>query len=150
LDAESLYLQLGQLIAEMPTLGGNAPITPEINRWLGRAAHLVTEAGVGLDPVSFTVASDALRPCLVPRRLRRESLITLDGAELTRNFESSPTGVVNQEEMGFRIFANVAERDVLSYQRNRQSRGSPRSNNSELCQIPWRERQSGSRDYLGR
>jgi hypothetical protein len=59
-DAESLYLQLGQLVAEMPVLGGMAPITPQINRWLGRAAYLVTEAGVDADPISFRTASDGL------------------------------------------------------------------------------------------
>jgi hypothetical protein len=48
MDAEFLCVQLGQLVAEMPNLGGWAPITPETNRWLGRAAHLVTEAGVGM------------------------------------------------------------------------------------------------------
>ncbi len=45
IDAEALYLQLGQLVAEMPVLGGDTPITPEINRWLGRAAMLVRETG---------------------------------------------------------------------------------------------------------
>jgi hypothetical protein len=37
---EALYLQLGNLVAEMPDLA-NGPITPEMNRWLGRAAALV-------------------------------------------------------------------------------------------------------------
>jgi len=60
MDWESLYIQLGQLIAEMPVLGGTAPITPEINRWLGRAAFLVTQAGIGADPITITVASDSL------------------------------------------------------------------------------------------
>jgi hypothetical protein len=59
-DPESLYLQLGQLVAEMPHLTGAGQITPEIDRWLGRAAYLVTEAGVGSDPFSFTTASDGL------------------------------------------------------------------------------------------
>jgi hypothetical protein len=64
MDPEALYLQLGQLISEMPELGGGAPITPEVNRWLGRAAYLVTEAGVGGDSISFTVASDLLNTVL--------------------------------------------------------------------------------------
>jgi hypothetical protein len=66
-------------------------------------------------PGAYREEHHALRPCLVPRRhqLRREGLITLDGAQLAPDFESSPTGIVNQEEMGFRIFANVTKRDVL-------------------------------------
>ena len=35
LTPEALYLQLGQLVAEMPDLA-NGPLTPEINRWIGR------------------------------------------------------------------------------------------------------------------
>jgi hypothetical protein len=38
LTPEALYLRLGSLVAEMPDLTG--PITPEINRWLGRAIAL--------------------------------------------------------------------------------------------------------------
>jgi len=75
MDAESLYLQLGQLLAEMPTLGGDDPLTPEASRWLGRAAYLVTEAGVGLDPVSFTVASDGLISGLRERNAHQISAI---------------------------------------------------------------------------
>jgi hypothetical protein len=37
---EALYLQLGNLVAEMPDLA-NGPTTPEMNRWLARAAALV-------------------------------------------------------------------------------------------------------------
>ena len=37
---EELYLQLADLVAEMPDLA-NSPITPEINRWLGRASAVV-------------------------------------------------------------------------------------------------------------
>jgi len=59
-NAESLYVELSQLIAEMPTLGGTAPITPEINRWLGRAAQLVKETGNYMDHAAITVASDGL------------------------------------------------------------------------------------------
>jgi len=64
MEPEALYLQLGQLIAEMPQLGGHMPITPEINRWLGRAAYLVQVADVGNDPITFRVASDSLNTSL--------------------------------------------------------------------------------------
>ena len=48
LTPEALYLQLGNLVAEMPDLA-NGPITREVNQWLGRAAALVEEGG---DPTS--------------------------------------------------------------------------------------------------
>ena len=44
LTPEALYLQLGSLVAEMPDLA-NGPITPEVNRWLGRAITLVEATG---------------------------------------------------------------------------------------------------------
>ena len=59
-DPETLYLQLGQLVAEMPAFGHGAAVTPETNRWLGRAAHLVFQTGNIVDHVSFTSASDHL------------------------------------------------------------------------------------------
>ena len=60
MDPESLYLQLGQLVADMPELAGTGPITPEINRWLGRATQLVKATGNLVDEVGITVASDGL------------------------------------------------------------------------------------------
>jgi hypothetical protein len=44
LTPEALYLQLGSLVAEMPDLA-HGPITPEMNRWLGRAVTLVEAMG---------------------------------------------------------------------------------------------------------
>jgi hypothetical protein len=44
LTPEVLYLQLGSLVAEMPDLA-NGPITPDLNRWLGRAITLVEATG---------------------------------------------------------------------------------------------------------
>ena len=44
LTPEALYFQLGSLVDEMPDLA-NGPITPEMNRWLGRAAALVETMG---------------------------------------------------------------------------------------------------------
>lgn len=60
IDPESLYLQLGQLVAEMPQLDGSGPITPDINRWLGRAALLVDATGSRLDAIHLKSASDML------------------------------------------------------------------------------------------
>src|SRR5262245_56956887 len=42
LTPEALYLELGSLVAEMPDLA-NGPITPEMNRWLGRVMALMSE-----------------------------------------------------------------------------------------------------------
>jgi hypothetical protein len=55
---------------------GSDPITPEINRRLGGAAYLVTEAGVGIDPVTFTSASDGLTSQLL-RYFRAQQISTI-------------------------------------------------------------------------
>jgi hypothetical protein len=53
LSPEELYLQLGQLAAEMPPdLAGPGPITPETQRWIGRAVALVE----ALDPRAVEVS----------------------------------------------------------------------------------------------
>lgn len=67
IDPESLYLRLGQLVAEMPELGGQGPITPEINRWLGQVAYLVGATGNVVDVAGLTVASDSLNSVLRDR-----------------------------------------------------------------------------------
>lgn len=41
MDAETLYMQLGQLVAEMPDLRGTERLSADAQRWLGRAALLV-------------------------------------------------------------------------------------------------------------
>jgi len=60
MDPQALYVQLGNLVAEMPYLGGTGPITPEMNRWLGRAAILVEAAGMSVDLASLRLASNTL------------------------------------------------------------------------------------------
>jgi hypothetical protein len=57
LTPEALYLQLGSLVAEMPDLA-HGPITPEINRWLGRVIALVEL--VGGDHIELKVVSQRL------------------------------------------------------------------------------------------
>jgi hypothetical protein len=60
LSPEELYLQLCNLVAEMPDLV-SAPITPDMNRWLGRACALVEQGGDLSDTVSIAQAqSNAL------------------------------------------------------------------------------------------
>ncbi len=56
LSPEALYQQLGSLIAEMPDLT-QGPITPEINRWLGRATALVELTGDKANWITLKVAA---------------------------------------------------------------------------------------------
>ncbi len=63
IDSESLYVQLGQLIAEMPDLDedGNSDAVPsETYVWLGRAATLVKLIGPLVDSAAFATACDNL------------------------------------------------------------------------------------------
>src|SRR5258708_17726484 len=63
LTAEALYLQLGSLVAEMPDLA-HGPITPEMNRWLGRATTLAEKvlsgAGDTADVAILRTAANGL------------------------------------------------------------------------------------------
>lgn len=63
LSPEALYLQLGQLVAEMPDLIA-APITQDVNQWLGRATALVSESGNLADSVAVNVAANHLTGAL--------------------------------------------------------------------------------------
>jgi hypothetical protein len=65
LTPEELYLQLGSLVAEMPDLA-HGPITPEVNRWMGRACALVKQ----VDPfkVEFSTVASACQHLLGPLR----------------------------------------------------------------------------------
>jgi len=67
IDPESLYRQLGQLVAETPdNLAGPGAITADTHRWLGRAAALIGESVTSsdslslLEHISFRSASDGL------------------------------------------------------------------------------------------
>lgn len=60
ISPESLYLQLVQLVAEMPELGGRGVHPAETYRWLGRAAQLVNATGNLADSVGIANASESL------------------------------------------------------------------------------------------
>lgn len=62
MDPEALYMQLGQLVADMPKLDGNEPLGPEVAPWLGRAAVLVEAGNNTGDSISFRSACDHLGP----------------------------------------------------------------------------------------
>jgi hypothetical protein len=59
LTPEALYMQLGSLVAEMPDLA-TCPITPDVNRWIGRAAALVEESGDMPNLATMKVAAQYL------------------------------------------------------------------------------------------
>lgn len=72
IDPESLYLQLGQLVAEMPELDtGYSSVDAETNRWLGRAAYLVQEAGNQADTAILSLAANSLS---VTRELNAQTI----------------------------------------------------------------------------
>jgi hypothetical protein len=59
LTPEALYSQLGSLVAEMPDLA-HGPITPEMNRWMGRAIALVEAIADRADVLTLRVACQNL------------------------------------------------------------------------------------------
>jgi hypothetical protein len=59
LSPEARYLQLGQLLAEMPSLT-TLPHDREVSRWLGRAGALIELVGDLSDHVQFKTATDGL------------------------------------------------------------------------------------------
>jgi hypothetical protein len=70
IDPESLYLQLRQLVEEMPDLEEEDPISPRTHRWLATASVLVAQAAdIGgdlgdIDAISFKTLSGNLRGVL--------------------------------------------------------------------------------------
>lgn len=65
IDPESLYRQLGQLVADTPVdLMGPGPVSVISHRWLGRASVLVNETGDTYDNAALKVATDGLMGAL--------------------------------------------------------------------------------------
>jgi len=60
MEPADLYIQLGQLVAEMPQFDGTGPITSDVNKWLGRAAYLVEQAGGGADASILNLSANSL------------------------------------------------------------------------------------------
>lgn len=59
-DPEALYLQLGQLVAEMPQLDGPNDLTTDEHRWLGQVTALVSEISPGGETNKLIIAIDHL------------------------------------------------------------------------------------------
>jgi PLD-like domain len=88
-DPESLYLQLGALVAEMPALAGPGPVTAEMNRWLGRAAVLVEQAGDMSDGIALTTAANFLNT--VNRQMNAGQIEAVVYRALARAEERAPS-----------------------------------------------------------
>jgi hypothetical protein len=69
---ETLYFELGRLIAEMPELA-SGPITPDVQRWLASASALVKSSGSLTEALQLTVACENLDS---PLRARNAETIT--------------------------------------------------------------------------
>ena len=72
LKPETVYWELGRLIAEMPELA-SGPITPEVQRWLANATELVKSTGSLTEPLQLSVACENLDG---PLRARNAEIIT--------------------------------------------------------------------------
>jgi hypothetical protein len=72
LTPETLYFQLGRLIAEMPELA-SGPITSEVQRWLASADALAKSSGSLTEALQLTVACENLDG---PLRARNAETIT--------------------------------------------------------------------------
>lgn len=60
LEPESLYVQLGHLMATIPDLAAGGDIQPETHRWLGRAYALVKESEGEAEAISLKIQMDLL------------------------------------------------------------------------------------------
>lgn len=86
---ETLYLQMRSLVATMPELGGQAPITPEINQWLGRAVTLVELSGAGgADIAMLKVSAQSLNSTLRPQNA--QAIATIVYGALARSELRAP------------------------------------------------------------
>jgi hypothetical protein len=72
LTPETVYFELGRLIAEMPELA-SGPITPDVEHWLASANALVKSSGSLTEPLQLEVASENLDG---PLRVRNAETIT--------------------------------------------------------------------------
>jgi hypothetical protein len=60
MSPEALYMQLGQLIAEMPNFVISRQLTPDKQLWLGRAVALIEAGGSTLDAIELMDAAKRL------------------------------------------------------------------------------------------
>jgi hypothetical protein len=87
---EALYLQLRLLVDEMPDLE-TGPITPEINKWLGRAIPLAEAVLDGADIVILKVAATNLNSPL--RQKNAQAIATSVYMALTKAQMNAPAAM---------------------------------------------------------
>lgn len=95
MEPESLYRELGQLVAETPRdLAGPGAISAETHRWLGRASALLTQTMdksdtlAMLDQISFRTASDGLEGIL--RQHNAHQIVAILHRALARAERNAP------------------------------------------------------------
>ena len=95
MDPESLYRELGQLVAETPRdLAGPGAISAETHRWLGRASVLLAETVEErdtlalMDRIGFTVAVDGLESVL--RKQNAHQIVAILHRALARAERNAP------------------------------------------------------------
>jgi hypothetical protein len=92
MDPESLYRQLGQLVADAPQdLGGPTPPSEATLRWLGRASALISQISGAYDCAAFTTASDNLTGML--REMNAHQIMTILHRALARAELVAPVAV---------------------------------------------------------
>jgi hypothetical protein len=94
IDAESLYLQLGHLVAKIPDLNGGDWDTPEGRRWLGRAGALVQASGKLADIATFNVACESLGGVLHSHNV--QTIITIIHRTLANAEIAAPAALQGQ------------------------------------------------------
>lgn len=94
-EPESLYRELGQLVAEAPDLTGPGPISAAVHRWLGRVAAVLSDATDSrdtlavMDRIQFNTAADGLSSELM-RASYAHSIIAILHRALARAERKAP------------------------------------------------------------
>lgn len=123
-DSETLYRELGQLVANVPgDLVGRGAISPQTHHWLGRAAVLLEwpirspASPEAFDHISFTTAVDGLAGVL--REQNAHQIVTILHRALARAEQNAPAaaqGAFIPVGAAFNVFQVIGK--VLSEARN--------------------------------
>jgi hypothetical protein len=93
LTPEQLYMQLGALVAEMPDLT-QGPITPDVQKWLGRACvmvNLVDPSNVAYSTMIRTACQMLTTPSL--REMNAQTIATIVNQTLTEAELNAPARI---------------------------------------------------------
>lgn len=90
-DPESIYRQLGQLVAEMPNLDCRGDYTPEMFKWLGRASVLASQV---LKQVDTAILDSAINHLTGPlRSINAHQVTTMIHRALAIAEDNAPAGL---------------------------------------------------------